>query len=98
MTSDEVTRPLAVGEDGLNIYAEDTCVATIYPDLNEDGRGWKQASILEANARAHLLAAAPDLLEQLKHARALLLDAYSVFGEDRLKGIDAAIAKAEGRA
>ncbi len=46
---------------------------------------------------AGLIAAAPDLLAQLKHARAMLLDAYSVFGEDRLKDIDAAIAKAEGR-
>lgn len=63
-------------------------IATVHGEFAEE----------EKTANAYLIAAAPDLLEQLKHARALLLDAYSVFEPHRLAGIDAAIDKAEGRA
>jgi hypothetical protein len=65
---------------------------------------WADATRLkkQAKANAHLNASAPDLLIEIKHARACLHDVASGRGgwawEEVLEAMDAAIAKAEGRA
>lgn len=54
----------------------------------------------EAQANAHLIAAAPDLLRELRRAREVIAVNFPQWGRDvkpLLAPIDAAIAKAEGK-
>jgi len=69
-------------------------------DPNDDG-GVRGRTLEEAEANAHLIASAPDLLEALKRSVVALeecadcLDSYRI---GQLEAARAAIAKAEGRA
>lgn len=57
------------------------------------GSWTKRPDVIEGDANAHLIAAAPELYEALKAARFYLSHTY---GDDTLSNIDAVLSKARG--
>lgn len=94
MTEQKHTRgPWKIGENDSEVISHDgALVAAVYADATSSRR-----------ANAHIIAASLDMLEALKEAQQWLsgiVDGNDILDADRecLERIDAAIAKAEGRA
>lgn len=71
-------------------------LATVHRNTDNHSLGLKRRSKEETEANAHLIAAAPDLLEALKGLMDSAADGGRPYGEAREKA-EAAIEKAEGR-
>lgn len=75
-------------------------VENVTPDGEADyviARVWADASVLPAEANAHLIAAAPELLEALKVFMTCYPAAITALSDEMRQRIEGAIAKAEGR-
>jgi hypothetical protein len=83
------------GAEGLMVSQGEIEIARIQKDPNIED--WKEQRA-DANQKAALIAAAPDMYEALKFARDVLGHMVPKYGTQTLARLDTAIAKAEGRA
>jgi hypothetical protein len=76
-------------------------IARIWDDENKTLRHPTETDIAAAEAKKRLIAAAPDMLEALRSAEAVIEASISYYGSDAalsaLRDARAAISKAEGR-
>ena len=82
------------GEEGVYISAKSTAlVAKLYP---VDTHVWVADKKLSIDKNAQLIAAAPELLEQLKLAHRMLLQTNWIHEDEAMNELLAVIRKAEG--